>query len=85
MYLAAKFLDILIQALVIIIIADAVLSYFVDAYHPIRKFTGSVVNPLLDPIRRVVPNVGMFDISPLVLLLAVQILGGLVVRLLYSI
>jgi len=84
MYLAAKFVDVLIQVLVIVIIADAILSYFVDAYHPIRKFTGSIVNPMLDPIRRIVPNVGMFDFSPLILLIIVQVLGGLVVNLLYS-
>lgn len=84
MYLAAKFVDILVQVLVIVIIADAILSYFVDPYHPIRKFTGSVVSPMLDPIRRVVPNVGMFDFSPLILLIIVQVLGGMIVRLLNS-
>lgn len=85
MNFVANFVEILVQALELAIIADAILSFFVDPYHPVRKFTGAIVNPLLDPIRRVIPNVGMFDISPLVLLILVQILGGLLVNLLYQI
>lgn len=79
----ANFVDILVQALELAIIADAIMSFFLDPNHPARRFTGAIVNPLLDPIRRVIPNVGMFDISPLILLIIVQILGGMVVNLLY--
>lgn len=84
MSLVAYFVNILIQVLVIAVIADAILSYFVDPFNPLRKLTGSIVNPMLDPIRRVVPNVGMFDLSPLILLIIIQVLGGMIVRLLYS-
>lgn len=78
----SNFVYILIQALELAIIADVILSFFVDSYHPVRKFTGAIVNPLLDPIRKLIPNVGMFDISPLVLLVIIQVLGGLLVNLL---
>ena len=38
--------------------------------------------PLLGPIRRVLPNLGGFDLSPLVLVLAVYILRDALIRLL---
>jgi YggT family protein len=44
-----------------------------------------LVRPLLDPIRRVVPPLGMFDFSPLILIVLVQVLSNLLVGLLYAI
>jgi YggT family protein len=55
-----------------IVIASILLSYFMDPYHPVRQGVDNLVRPLLDPIRRVVPPVGMFDFSPLVLILLIQ-------------
>ncbi|MBI5703000.1 MAG: YggT family protein [Chloroflexi bacterium] len=61
------------------------MSYFVDPYHPIRQGVDNLVRPLLDPIRRVVPPVGMFDFSPLVLIVLIQVFSNLLVRFLYAI
>jgi uncharacterized protein YggT (Ycf19 family) len=41
-----------------------------------------MVEPLLTPIRRNVPTVGMFDFSPLVLIILVQIFATILTRLL---
>ncbi|NIM94349.1 MAG: YggT family protein [Anaerolineales bacterium] len=59
--------------LTLIILADIIVSYFMDPFHPIRQTLDSIVNPMLAPIRRVMPQVGMFDLSPIVLLLIIQI------------
>jgi len=40
-----------------------------------------LTEPLLGPIRRVVPLVGGFDLSPMVLLVALQLLGRLLAAL----
>ncbi|MCE1255598.1 MAG: YggT family protein, partial [Anaerolineae bacterium] len=58
------------------------LSYFMSPYDPIRATVDRFVNPLLDPIRKVVPPVGMFDFSPIVLMLLVQFAGGILTSLL---
>jgi YggT family protein len=58
--------------LIFLIILDALLSYFVSPYQPVRRFINQIVGPLLNPIRRVVPPLGMFDLSPLILILLVQ-------------
>jgi YggT family protein len=55
-----------------------------DPYHPIRRGVDNIVEPMLAPIRRVVPAVGMFDFSPLILILLIQLIKGLLVTLLLN-
>ncbi len=64
-----------------IIIADAVVSFILPPYNPVRSFLDKIVNPMLDPIRRIVPPMAGFDFSPIVLLLAFQLVEFLLVRL----
>ena len=68
--------------LVLIVLVSVILSYFMDPYHPIRRLLDQIVEPMLAPIRRVVPLVGMLDFSPLVLILLIQFIGSVLVRLL---
>lgn len=65
-----------------IVIASILLSYFMDPYHPVRQGVDNLVRPLLDPIRRIIPPVGMFDLSPLVLILLIQAVSRLLASLL---
>ena len=78
------FINVLQQVLVLLVIVSVILSYFMDPYHPIRQGVDRIVEPLLSPIRRIVPLVGMLDFSPLVLIILIQIISGLLVRLLFS-
>lgn len=70
------------EALIILIIISVILSYVMDPYHPVRRWVDSVVQPLLTPIRRVVPPVAGLDFSPLVLIILIQLLANLLGRLL---
>ena len=72
------------QILILLVILSVVLSYFLDPYHPLRRGLDRIVEPMLSPIRRVVPLVGMLDFSPLVLIILIQVVGSLLVRLLLS-
>ncbi|HMD82592.1 MAG TPA: YggT family protein [Anaerolineales bacterium] len=72
------------QILVILVIVSVILSYFMDPYHPVRRGVDNIVQPMLAPIRRVVPLVGMLDFSPLVLILLLQLLGRFLVVFLAS-
>ncbi|GIV66370.1 MAG: YggT family protein [Chloroflexota bacterium] len=78
----------LIQAigsvLFILVIVSVVLSYFMSPYHPIRANLDRIVEPLLSPIRRVVPPVGMIDFSPLILIILIQVVETLLISLLAS-
>ena len=73
------------QALIWIVILSALLSFIMDPYHVIRRTIDQIVEPLLKPIRRVVPHIGNFDISPLVLIILIQVVSYLLRALLYSI
>jgi YggT family protein len=55
-----------------------------DPYHPVRRTLDNLVEPMLAPIRRVVPLIGMFDFSPLVLIILVQILSSALIRFLIA-
>jgi len=70
------------RILILLIILQWILSYFMDFYNPIRQFVERIVDPMLAPIRRVVPLIGMFDISPLILLLMIYALQAAIVSLL---
>ena len=65
------------QILIYIVIAHVVLSYFMSSSHPIRVAVDRIVLPLLNPIRRVVPVIGMIDISPMILIILVQLIAWL--------
>jgi YggT family protein len=46
--------------------------------HPLVRITSALTEPVLAPIRRVLPSVGGLDFSPMVLLLGVRLLCRLV-------
>lgn len=68
----------------LLLIAYVVLSYFMDPYHPIRSTVNRMVDPILNPIRRIMPQTGMMDFSPLVAIILVQIIEFVLTRLLIS-
>ncbi len=70
--------------LTVLIIVDVVLSYFLSPFHPLRQSLDQLVEPMLAPVRRIVPAVGMIDFSPVVLLIVIQLLESLLVGLLQS-
>jgi YggT family protein len=72
------------QILSLIIIIDAVLTFFMSPYHPIRQFFDRIVNPLLAPIRRILPVMANIDFSPVVLLIIIQVVDSLLSNLLLS-
>jgi YggT family protein len=76
------FINLLAQVITLLVIVKVILSYFMSPYHPIRETIDRVVNPLLDPIRRVMPSTGMIDFSPLVLLVLMQIVRSVLISVL---
>ena len=78
--LLVLFINSLAQLLVLLVIVSVILSYFMDPYHPIRRSIDSVVEPMLAPIRRVVPLIGVLDLSPLILIILIQVVANLLIR-----
>lgn len=82
------FVDYLIALYVWIIIAGVILSWLmafnvVNAYNPfVRTLWGAlnaVTEPLLRPIRRMMPDLGGIDLSPIILLLSCYFVQSVVI------
>jgi YggT family protein len=65
------------------VIADVVVSYFLNPYHPLRANLDRLVRPLLAPIQKFLPTFGGIDFSPLVLLLLVQVVEVALINLIF--
>jgi len=66
-------LDLILSGLVGLVFASVILSW-VSAGSQIQYLVSLLVNPLIAPIRKALPNFGALDLSPLVLLLILQVL-----------
>ena len=72
---------ILINAYTMVVFAAVVLSWLrLSPDNPVVRVTSALTEPVLQPIRKVLPDLGGFDFSPMVLLLALQLLRRLLFR-----
>jgi len=72
----------LLQILIIVyvvlswLIVGGVVSHYNPTTRQIMGFCESILNPMLRPIRRIVPRIGQLDLSLFVLILIVAFLQG---------
>lgn len=78
-------INITVDVVTLLVIIQVLLSFFMSPYHPIRQTIDRIVQPMLDPIRRVLPQTGMLDFSPMVLILLLYIVRSLLIGVLRSI
>jgi YggT family protein len=78
-----------LQLYTYLIVASAILSWLVafnvvntrnDVVRSIWNFLDAVTEPALRPIRRILPNLGGIDISPVILILIIIFLQNLLTR-----
>lgn len=68
-----------------ILLARVLITWFqVDPYNPIVRVLFQLTEPLLAPIRRLLPQTGMMDFSPIVAFIAITVVERIVVSLLAS-
>ena len=77
-------IQLIVNGLTLVVFVDVLLSFVLNPFHPLRRALDSFVDPMLAPIRRVVPPAGGLDFSPAILLIVLQILGRVLVTLLVS-
>ncbi len=68
----------LLQLYLFVIFARIVLSWFPlspgGAMAGIYSFVYTITEPVLGPVRRVMPPLGAFDLSPIVVIIGVQVI-----------
>lgn len=81
----AKIADILLTIYMYIIIARAIISWVnPDPYNPIVNFLYRSTEPLLSRVRRILPDLGGLDLSPIIVLVAIYFLQSFIVRTIYD-
>ncbi len=76
----ANFVSVLFQILTFAVFARVLLSWFpMNPDNPIVVVLNEVTDPILRPLRRVVPPLGMLDLTPIVALVLLQIVRQLLV------
>ena len=72
-----QILMLLLQLFELALLARIILSWFpnVDRSNPIIQFLFDITEPVLRPIREMLPPGGMFDFSPLIVFLIIQVLS----------
>lgn len=71
----AQLLNALANAYVLVLLARVIVSWLpIDPYHPAVRVLDQLTEPVLAPIRKVLPPLGGIDFSPLVALLLLQVI-----------
>jgi YggT family protein len=83
-FILVTFIDYLASAINLLLLAYVVLSFFMDPYHRVRMTVNQLVDPILNPIRRLLPQTSSLDFSPLIAFGAVWILEFVLKQILFS-
>jgi YggT family protein len=79
----AEVILIFIQVMTFAIIARIAISWLVLLfaslrwllYHPVTQALEAITDPILAPIRSVMPNLGGLDLSPMIAIILLQLIG----------
>ncbi|MCL5109807.1 MAG: YggT family protein [Chloroflexi bacterium] len=78
-----QFVNLLFTALIIAIVARALLSWFnLAPGNRLSVILEEITEPIIAPIRRVMPRMGMLDLSPLVAIILLQVIQSLLLQIL---
>jgi len=60
------------------IFARAILSWFpIDPSGPVPQALVAITDPIIEPLRRVIPPIGMIDITPMVAMILLFLISGI--------
>ena len=79
-YYLIQFVSILFQVLIFAILIRALMSWFpIAPGSPLIRILDDVTEPILAPLRRVIPRLGMMDITPIVAMIGLQLLQQILI------
>ena len=68
------FIEILCTVLTIIILLRVIVSWYVSPTNALFRFLHRLTEPILAPLRRIIPRVGPLDLSPLVAVVLIWVI-----------
>ncbi len=68
-----------LQLFQFVVLARVLLSWFpnVDRSNPLIKLVFDVTEPVLAPIRNLLPQTGMMDLSPLIVIIVISVISNI--------
>ena len=71
-------LGLLLELYSLVIFARVLITWVpnLDPYHPAVQFLHQVTDPVLEPARKLIPPLGMVDISPIIVMIVLQFLAS---------
>jgi YggT family protein len=79
----ANIIDKTFLVLTIAIVARALITWvpnLINPRGPIAEFLYTITEPILAPIRSVMPRVGMFDFTPMIAIILLQVIREVLIR-----
>jgi len=77
----ADLVDFLLLLYIVLVLVRVVISFVgADSYHPVVPLVMQLTEPVMKPFRRVIPNVGGLDFSPMVVLLVLTLARVLIAK-----
>lgn len=78
------FIPLLFNLYSLLILGRVLLSWInISPYHPAVTFIYEATEPILRPLRNIIPSIGMLDVSPIAALILLRILESLIMSMLY--
>jgi len=72
-----NFIRFLCEVLTFAIFIRVILSWFVTRPNTLTIILDKITEPILAPLRRIIPRAGMFDFTPLVAIILLQLIANL--------
>jgi YggT family protein len=75
-------LGFLLEIYSFVVLARVLLTWVpnLDPYHPAVQFLQRITDPVLEPARRLIPPIGMIDISPIIVMIVLSFLANALMR-----
>ncbi len=71
----AGILNAFLYILIIAIVARALLSWFpISRSNPLIQLVHQITDPLIEPIRRIMPRTGVIDLSPMIVIVVLWLM-----------
>jgi YggT family protein len=80
----AQLIGLLSNALTILVLIWAVLSWILPPYNPWREALDRIVEPMIRPFRRLIPSTGGIDFTPMIFIIVVWLAARILTSLLLS-
>ncbi len=76
----AQFISLFIQIYSLIILARVLMSWVnVDPYSPVARAIFDLTEPVLAPVRNLLPQAGGLDFSPIIVMVLLQVVGQILI------